>query len=472
MRYLPLTEQERARILKLCNVSSFEELTRDIPDELRLRGLLDFEPALSEPELRQHLHALASKNAGARMTCHLGQGVYDHTWPVAVDQLTNRGEFFTAYTPYQPELSQGTLQTIFEFQSMVADLYGQEVANASLYDGATAVVEAALMAARLQNIFASQGGATQQAGGVLLVSEGTYDRVRDVLRTYLEPLNIAVETWWADGKSFLGTSEPRSIPDLKGRPVVGAVLQSPNKWGLVEDWNELTKLAGSLKTKSIGYVAHPHSLAVFQSPGEAGVDIVAGEGQPLGLPMGFGGPHLGLFACKMQDVRQMPGRLVGATEDVHGSRAFCITLSTREQHIRREKATSNICSNQNLMALRTSMYLTLMGPKGLKQVAETSRSAAHHARELLKDTLAGKYPEIKVLDGELFNEVCILVPPKHSLWQMEVEALAHKTGILPGCRVSVPGSSGFVAGFVAAFTEKHTLHDIERLVKVLCEEEV
>lgn len=465
MRYLPLSGEERQRILRLCGVESFEELTSDIPESLRLKGLLDFDPALSESELLEHLGELAEKNIGAKMTCHLGQGVYDHSWPVAIDQLTNRGEFFTAYTPYQPEISQGTLQTIFEFQSMISDLYGLEVANASLYDGATAVVEAALMAARMQNI------APAKTGGVLLVSEGTYDRVVAVLRTYLEPLNISVVRWEASVSKFLSSADINPWPDLGGKPVVGAVMQSPNKWGLVEDWSELTRFAGLLQTKSIAYVAHAHSPAIFQAPGEANVDLAVGEGQALGLPMGYGGPHLGLLACRMKDVRQMPGRVVGATEDLHGNRAFCITLAGREQHIRREKATSNICSNQNLMALRTGIYMTLMGPAGLKQVAETSRSAACYARELLKPRLAKKYPEIRVLDGDVFNEIALLVPQKRSLWFDEVRAAGERLGILPGCRVEVPGASGFVGALVTAFTEKHSRRDIERVVDILCGEE-
>lgn len=463
MRYLPLTEQERQRILRDCGVKTFEELTQDIPDALRLKGLLDFDPALSESELISHLGELASKNAGAKMTCHLGQGVYDHSWPVAIDQLTNRGEFFTAYTPYQPEVSQGTLQTIFEYQSMVSDLYGLEVANASLYDGATAVVEAVLMAARLQNIV------PQQTGGVVIVSEGTYDRVNAVLKTYLEPLNVQLVTWRAEEKSLRSLAS--QTLDAGGKPVLAVVMQSPNQWGLVEDWAEAKKLADQLKTKAVAYVSHAHSPAIFRSPGEAGLDIAVGDGQALGIPMGFGGPHLGLFACRQSDVRQMPGRVVGATEDIHGSRAFCITLSTREQHIRREKATSNICSNQNLMALRAGIYLTLMGPHGLRQVAENSRAAAHYAREQLRERLGRKCPEIRVPDGELFNEVCLLIPHKKALWFDEVLARGERAGILPGCRVSIPEGSAYIGAFVTAFTEKHSARDIDRVVDVLCGED-
>ncbi len=451
MRYLPLSPSEKEKILKHCGVAGFGDLIRQIPDDLQLKKLLDLEPSLSEPELHTHLGKLAEANQAAKMRCHLGQGVYDHSWPSVIDQMINRGEFLTAYTPYQPEVSQGTLQIIFEFQSMIADLLGMEVANASLYDGATSVVEAVLMCARLQNL----------PKGTVYVSEGVYGRVRELLTNYLEPLGYQVETLWSDPKTFRFRA-PDAAPSEKPAAVV---VQSPNKWGLIEDWSEVSAVAQKWGTRSVGYVAHPHALALFESPGACGIDVACGEAQPLGIPMGFGGPHLGIFACAKKDVRQMAGRLVGATVDAKGERAFCVTLSTREQHIRREKATSNICSNQNLMATRTALYLTLMGPEGLTKCAELCRSKALYARELLKKNAAGT--EFRVLEGELFNEVTILVPPKKAMWTDEALAKAEAKDILAGLKTKVPSASGFVEGLTIAFTERHTKTDIEELVASL-----
>jgi glycine dehydrogenase subunit 1 len=455
MRYLPLTEAEQKQILDLCGHTSFEDLKADIPEELRLKGLLDLPPALSEPELIEHLDHLSNKNPGSWMQSHLGQGVYDHSWPSVIDQLCNRGEFLTAYTPYQPELSQGTLQAIFEFQSMIAELMGMEVANASLYDGATSALEAALMAARTR----------PQNEQVVYVSEGIYPNSRKVIESCLADQGFEVRTWKADPKTFLSTASTWTGASNE-RPAA-FILQSPNRWGLVEDWNEAKILAENQNSRSVGYVGHALSLGLFQSPGAAGLDLAVAEGQSLGIPAGFGGPHLGLFACQKSDVRQMPGRLVGLTEDIRKQQAFCVTLSTREQHIRREKATSNICSNQNLMALRALMYMTLMGPEGLFRVARDSRSKAYYVRDSLKKRFGESGRELTLLGGELFNEVTVLVGPKDSLWIDDVLNRTQEQGILAGVPVSVPTESGFVKGLTLAFTERHKKHHLDRLVEIL-----
>ncbi len=455
MRYLPLTSAEKERILQLCGVKNFDSLVTQVPTNLRVKGLLDVEKSLSEIELIRHLGDLARKNRAAQMQCYIGQGVYDHTWPVVIDQITNRGEFLTAYTPYQPEVSQGTLQVIFEFQSMISELTEMEISNASLYDGPTAMLEGILMAARLQGL----------SSGTVYVTEGVYSRARALLETYLAPLGFRVETWWADPKTLVSNADGLTHTD--GSPVAGIVMQSPNKWGLIEDWSELRKASDNLKTKAVASVTHMHSLALFASPGEKQADIVTGEAQTLGIPVGFGGPHLGFLACRRADVRQMPGRVVGATVDAKGERAFCVTLSTREQHIRREKATSNICSNQNLMATRATLYMTLMGPEGMTKVAELSRAKAHFAKSLLAESAAMKLSGLKVLDGDFLNEISILVPQKLSLWTDEALARAEKAGILAGIQVEVPKSSGFVHALTLAFTEKHTRRDVERLVETL-----
>lgn len=453
MRYLPLSAEERQKVFDACGVRDFGAFVEQVPENLRLRNLLDIEPSLSEPELASHLNALAERCEGGRMQSHLGQGVYDHEWPAVIDQIVNRGEFLTAYTPYQPELSQGTLQVIFEFQSMIAELLGTEVSNASLYDGPTAVVEGVLMAARLQG----------KGSGTVYVSEGTYPRTRELLETYLKPIGFKIETWKANPKTFtLDASSP-----LKdgAEPPVAFVAQSPNRWGLIEDWSALKSRAAQAGTKSVAYVAHAHSLAIHAAPGESGVDIVVGEAQTLGIPVGFGGPHLGILGCRKSDVRQMPGRLVGMTTDLNNERAFCVTLSTREQHIRREKATSNICSNQNLMATRAALYMTLMGPEGLSRVANLSRAKAYYARQAIETAFKGC--QLRCLEGELFNEVTLLAPPTESTWVDEALARAEDEGVLAGVRVDVPKASGSLHGLTMAFTERHSKADIDRLVAIL-----
>lgn len=455
MRYLPLTDAEQKKILDLCGVKSFDDLKAAIPEELRIKGLLDLPPALAEADLVDHLESLANKNQGAWMQSHLGQGVYDHSWPAVIDQIINRGEFLTAYTPYQPELSQGTLQAIFEFQSMVAELLGMEVANASLYDGATSALEAALMAARTR----------PENEQVVYVSEGIYPSARKVIESCLADQGFEVRTWKADSKSFLSTAS--SWTGAKTERPAAFILQSPNKWGLVEDWNEVKTLSDQQGARSVAYVSHALSLSLFQSPGSAGVDICVAEGQSLGIPVGFGGPHLGLFACRKADVRQMPGRVVGLTEDARGQQAFCVTLSTREQHIRREKATSNICSNQNLMAMRALMYMTLMGPTGLDRVAKDSRAKAFYVRNALTKRLANSKRELAVLGGDLFNEVTVLVGPQEALWLEDILSRTQEQGILAGAVVSVPANSGFVKGLTMAFTERHKKAELDRLVEIL-----
>ena len=446
MRYLPLTPIEEKKILDLCGESSFDSLTRDIPDALRLNGPLKIPSALAETELLSHINELGEKNSAAQMLCLLGQGAYDHTWPAAIDYLTSRGEFLTAYTPYQPEVSQGTLQYIFEFQSMIANLLGMEVANASLYDGSTALVEAVLMAVRLQN----------KNSGTVYLSEGTFEHTKKILATYLLPLGFRLANWI-----------PGQTNQLDADAVVIA-LQSPNRWGLVEDWRAAVELAQKNSLKSVAYVPHAHSCALFESPGHCGIDIAAGEGQSLGIPLGFGGPYLGLFACNKKDVRQMPGRLVGKTVDARGREAFCVTLSTREQHIRREKATSNICSNQSLMALRATIYLALMGPYGLRKVAENSTRAAYAAQKMIREIIA-EDKAFGVLDAAIFNEFSILFSDSAQKKVARLQVVAEKYKILLGIEGTAPRASGFTRAITLAFTERFKQTDLEKLKTVFSE---
>lgn len=460
MRYFSLTAEDKQKILGLCGVNSFEELIAQVPPELRLNSPLQIPPATDEHTLKEELHQLAQMNAASRMTCFLGQGVYDHTYPAVIDQITNRGEFLTAYTPYQPELAQGTLQTIFEFQSMIAELFGMEVSNASLYDGATSLVEAVLMAARVQG----------KSSGTVVVSEGIYPRTLETLKTYLNPLGFEIEIWSADADTFQQSTDGFDKTMLSRKSTdapVAVILQSPNRWGLIEDLRMLGEIKTKHTTQSIAYISHPLSVVRYQSPGECGVDIVASEGQSLGVPMGFGGPYLGLFCCRKEHVRQMPGRLVGLSQDKAGQRAFCVTLSTREQHIRREKATSNICSNQNLIALRAGIYLSLMGPQGLERVFDLSHERAEYARKRFREL-----PQLKLISGPIFNEVGILIPRQHQLWAERIQIRAEKNQMLAGVKVQTPRvQRDHSLALMLAFTEKHEFEDIDRLVNILKEEQ-
>lgn len=455
MRYLPLSEDSRNQILKLCGVATFEELTAQIPETLRLSRLLDLEPALCESELIAHLKTIGAKNTAASMTSYLGQGTYDHSWPTVIDYLSGRGEFLTAYTPYQPEVSQGTLQSIFEYQSMIAALTGFEVSNGSLYDGATAAVEAVLMAARLK----------RKEKGKVLVAAGLFLETKKVLKTYLEPLGFELVPWTIEPHTLQCSTKIENI-DISAEDVVAVLLQSPNRWGLVESWQVLKDVTEKLGTVSIAVLGHVHSLALFEAPGAYNIDIAVGDGQPLGIPVGFGGPHLGLFCCHKRDVRQMPGRLIGATKDAHGKRAFCVTLATREQHIRREKATSNICSNQSLMALRAAMYMTLMGPEGLKHVANLAHSKAVYLRDKLIE-LTRDRSDLHISDAEIFNEFTIFVPQTNSLWIDLALKAAEDEGIILGHPVDVPVSTGFVKGISIAVTEKQSREDLDRVVAIV-----
>jgi glycine dehydrogenase subunit 1 len=451
MRYLPLTEEEKNKILSLCKVERFEDLLDSVPEAARLKGKLKTGEGLSEDELLERFEGWAAKIRAAGMSSYLGQGAYDHNWPRVIDQLINRGEFLTAYTPYQPEISQGTLQSIFEFQSLIAESMGMEISNASLYDGSTAMLEAILMAARLG----------RKESGRVLVSEGTYPETLQLLKTYLEPLNIQIEIWKADPNTY--TSTAKSL-EKSGEAPIACVLQSPNKWGLIEDWAELKKASTETQSKSVAVTFQMHSLTEFSAPGEHDIDIACGEGQAFGIPVGFGGPYVGLLCCRKSDVRQMPGRLVGVTEDAKGERAFCITLSTREQHIRREKATSNICSNQNLMALRSAMYLTLMGPQGLLELSQTLRSKT----EFLATKLKASLKKAKVVEGDRLNELSVAVGDLSAASLEKILNDSYSENIICGAFNEAPIKQASKAKTLTiAVTERHSREELERLANFL-----
>jgi glycine dehydrogenase subunit 1 len=369
-RYIPSTEDQQREMLRDIGVSSIEQLFSDIPDSIRLKRRLDLPEAMSEMELMPLLRGLAARNADTEnYTCFLGAGSYDHHIPSIIGHLISRQEFCTSYTPYQPEISQGTLQAIFEYQSMICLLTGMDVSNASLYDGATALAEAASMACRAT-------GRTE-----ILVAKSIHPESMDVLKTYSRFTGRQVSEYGCKNGAV-------DLEDLEGRisdNTAAVIVQNPNFFGIVENLSELAELVH--KSKALLIVScDPISLAILKSPGEAGADIAVGEGQSLGNPLSFGGPYLGFIAARNELMRRMPGRIVGETVDKNGKRAFVLTIQTREQHIRREKATSNICSNQSLNALAATIYLTTLGKSGLVKVATLCAQKAYYAFQKLLET--------------------------------------------------------------------------------------
>jgi glycine dehydrogenase subunit 1 len=351
MRYIPCSESDRKALLASIGLESVDQLFAGIPEKLRLKRLLNIPGPLSEPELLAYFQQAAAETE--QTTSFLGAGVYRHFIPVVVDSLISRSEFYTAYTPYQAEVSQGTLQAIFEFQTYITQLTGQEVSNASLYDGSTAVTEALLMAHRI----------TKRSK--FLIAKTIHPEYRAVMATYSRNLGLELQPV---GYLPSGRIDLDELTRALDETVAGVVLQSPNFFGTIEDTAAASALAAREGALSIVSVCEALSLGILSPPNHA--DIVAGEAQSLGVPMNFGGPHVGFMATREKFVRQMPGRLVGMGSDLEGKRAFVLTLATREQHIRRERATSNICTNQSLCALMATIYLATLGPKGLREAAE------------------------------------------------------------------------------------------------------
>lgn len=387
MPYIPHTEADRQAMLATIGATSIDELFREIPENLRLApGSLDLPPALDEPRLYAHLHELASKNVNmADYACFLGAGIYDRYIPSTVGAVISRGEFLTAYTPYQPEASQGYLQTIYEFQSMIAELYGMDLANASMYDGATSMAEAAIMSTAIKR--------RQKVA----VSDAVHPHYRQVLDTYCWSMGIEVVTL----KATNGKTE--DFAAAEGASCV--IVQYPNFFGVIEDLSAARAAADQVGGLLI-VTADPVACALLKPPGAFGADIVVGEGQPMGVAMGLGGPLVGLFACKQELIRQIPGRIVGRTKEAHGDRSgFVMTLRTREQDIRREKATSNICTNEALMALANTVYMTALGKNGLRQVAESTIRNTQYAIARLTEA-GGKVR----FGGKVFGEFVLTLP--------------------------------------------------------------
>lgn len=432
MPYIPHTDEDRREMLETIGVTSIDDLFVDIPDNLKLKTQPNIPSALDEYRLYGHLFDLAHKNLSAANTvCFLGAGIYDRYIPATVGAVISRGEFLTAYTPYQPELSQGYLQAIYEFQSMTAALYGMDVANASMYDGATAMAEAALMAS------------TINSRKKIVVTQSVHPNYRAVLQTYCWSVGLTVDEIVAPN----GISDDYSKVDKEAACII---VQNPNFFGAIEDLDKAREAARAAGAIFI-VVADPTACALLKPPGEYDADIVVGEGQPLGIPMGLGGPLLGLFTCKSEYVRRIPGRIVGKTSDHDGRTGYVMTLRTREQDIRREKATSNICTNEALMGLAALVYMTAMGKNGMMRVAETTVRNTQYAMQKLTEA-GGK---IK-FGGKVFGEFVLETPMDATVVQLKLL----QKGILAGLPLG-PFYPALQNCLLVAVTETRTKEQID-----------
>ena len=432
-KYFPHTEDDLNAMLQRTGVESLDALYAQIPDSIRFKGDYQLPEAMSEQEVRELFAQLGTQNK--QLTCFAGMGVYDHYTPSVIPQLVQRSEFLTSYTPYQAEISQGTLHYIFEYQSMMAELTGMDISNASMYDGTTAAAEAMMMAV-----------AAGKKQNKVLVSETVNPKTRQVLDTYALHHGIELETIAAEDGV---TSRQNLEAQLAGGGVAGVLVQQPNVYGIVEDLTGFAEICHGHKALFV-MDSVAADLSVLKTPGEWGADIAVGDGQSLGIPMQWGGPYVGYMCCTEKLIRKMPGRIVGMTKDNRDQRAFVLTLQAREQHIRRQKATSNICSNQSLMALWVTIYLSLMGKQGLKEAGELSYAGAHYlCDELLK---TGRFT--LVYDKPFFNEFYVK-------YEGDADMLCQRfieEGILGGVR--------YADGIVFAVTEKRTKEEIDHLVKI------
>jgi glycine dehydrogenase subunit 1 len=444
VRYIPHTEAEVGRMLEAIGVASMTDLFASVPSDLQLERPLEIPAAGSEQRVLGELQALAERNAHAdRFAWFLGAGTYPHFSPSTVDAMASRAEFFTAYTPYQPEISQGTLQAVFEWQTMICGLTGLEVTNASMYDGASAAAEAALMALRVTR------------RNKVVVSSGLHPHYRDVLSTYVSGLGTQLVD---AGREADGRSAP--LASLVDGETACVVLQNPAFLGAVEDVALAAEAAHAHGALLVVVVSEALSLGLLRAPGDLGADIVCGEAQSFGLPMAFGGPHLGFLATRQKLVRQIPGRLVGETSDGEGRRGFVLTLSTREQHIRRERATSNICTNQGLCLLMATVYLSLLGRRGLSQLAKANLAKAEYAKARVRETPGLGLP----CDAPGFNEFVVGLPGPADA----ALARAHEAGIMAGLDLA-PYAPDLGPALLVCTTERVSRQDVDRLLAILAE---
>jgi len=440
-RYLPMTEEDKRAMLETIGVTSVDELFSDIPEQVRFKGEYNIKAAKSETALMKELSAMANRNADLKSNASfLGAGVYDHYMPIIVDHVISRSEFYTAYTPYQPEISQGELQAIFEFQTMICELTGMDVANSSMYDGGTALAEAAMLSA----------GHTKRK--TILVSCAVHPEYREVLKTYAKGQNLnVIEVPVNDGLTDL-----EALKELTNGDVGAVIVQYPNFFGRIEPLKELEEIIHANKSMFV-VSSNPLSLGLLTPPGKFGADIVIGDAQPFGIPTGFGGPHCGYFAVTDKLLRKVPGRLVGQTTDEEGRRGFVLTLQAREQHIRRDKATSNICSNQALNALAASVAMTALGKKGVREMAAANLQRAQYAKNAFKN--AGF--EV-IYDGYSFNE--FIVKLNKPVSEMNKQLL--QKGMIGGYDLG-QDYSDLANHMLVAVTEQRTKEEIDTFVKEL-----
>jgi len=444
--FIPHTETERDSMLKTIGLEKLEDLFRSLPGG-NLYPELNIPVGISEMEVMDELQEIASYNLTTKeMVSFLGAGAYNHYIPSAIDSLLRRGEFYTAYTPYQPEISQGTLQAIFEYQSLIAALTGMDVSNASHYDGATAVAEAINMS------YHNFRGKRPK----VVISPAVHPHYRETVHTYIQGSEIDLV-----GEDIPLNSDPEELASLVDEKTCLIVVQYPDFFGRIYDFTSLAEAAheaGAL----VAIHVNPLALGLLKTPGEFGADIVTGEGQPLGIPLAYGGPYLGIFATRQKYVRKMAGRLVGETTDSRGQRGFVLTLSTREQHIRREKATSNICSNQGLLALSAAIYLSLLGKSGLRQVAELNYHYAHYAAQQISSLEGFEL----LFDTFFFNEFAIRCPrPVAEINELIID---QDPAILGGYNLG-NNYQGMENAMLIAVTELSSRDDIDYLVESLAE---
>jgi glycine dehydrogenase subunit 1 len=445
MSYISLSNEDKKKMLAAIGISSVDELFCCVPEEIRLQKKLSLPAALTEPELISYFEALGKKNSDSSYLSFLGAGSYRHFVPYVVDSLSSRGEFISPYTPYQPEVSQGTLQVIFEYQTLISQLTEMEIANASLYEGASAAAEAVLMAHRLRG------------KPKILVARTLHPHYANVIQSYVRNLSIKIE------EVDYNERGEANLDDLS-RKIDGetsaVICQSPNFIGVVENLDRIADLAHQHQALFIVSIAEAASLGILKGPGACGADIVAGEGQSFGLPLSFGGPYLGFMACKKDFIRQFPGRIAGETKDVDGQRGFVLTLSTREQHIRREKATSNICTNQAWCALRATIFLETLGRDGMRELAYQNIQKANYALE----KLAGIKGVKRRFSGPVFNEFVL----EFAAGWPRVEDLLRRHGILGGLGL-VPFFPELRNCALFCVTEVHKKDDIDKLVGLVSE---
>jgi glycine dehydrogenase subunit 1 len=441
--YISLSDQDKKEMLAKIGVSSIDDLFHSIPENLRLKKDLDIPGPMTEPELMLFVDRITKHNEYSGFVSFLGAGAYSHVIPSVVDYLSSRGEFISPYTPYQPEVSQGTLQIIFEFQTLICQLTGMDIANASLYDGASGAAEAVLMAHRLKG------------RSKVLIADTLHPQYKEVIKTYSKNLNFSVS------KISYTKKGETDFDDLKTQlddETAAVVLQSPNFFGIIENLKEMAEYIHEQHALVITVVAEPVSLGMLEAPGKLGADIVTGEAQSLGIPLSFGGPYLGFMACAKDFIRQFPGRVAGETVDVNGNKGYVLTLSTREQHIRRGRATSNICTNQAWCALRATIFMEALGKKGMKELAWQNLQKAHYAWERLDEV-----PGVKAkFTGEFFNEFVLEFDKP---WKNIDQSLRDKK-IIGGLGL---GRTFSELADCALFcvTEKHRKEDIDRLVSAL-----